>query len=579
VSGRPPIPKLQFRILYREFLFRVVDLELLSPQGDMSRLLGQFATILLLISLWMSVPVLGILNGSGPPLLRVITIWAVEHFLIATTMLVVGIFAVLSWDSLFPDRRDVLVLAPLPIQARTLFLSKVTAVATVLSLTVLLLNAFTGISAPFGIAANPVPAYAGSGPVIRAIRSLAAYWSTMLAAGTFVFCGVLSLQGAAQLLPRQRFLRVSSFLQIACFGLFLLVYFLQPGFTDLAQLISPRAQRLLPWLPSYWFFALFQTLNGTPAPELLDPLARRAWIGLAAAVCGAAASYAICYFRTLRKIAEEPDILPVSRRQVWLPRFGNGLTNAVVRFSIRTLVRSRQHRVIFAFYLGISFGFLMFLIKAPVLQRQLSAADPWHQVNAPLLVASILTMCSAVMGIRVVFSMPLDLPANWTFRIAPIRGGADCLSAARRSLFVLGVIPVSVAAAAVLLWLWPWRPALAHLAILGLLGTELAEISLHSFPKIPFTCSYLPGKSYAHMAILGYLGLLFLITKGADLERAALVDNPADVAAIVATFGIAAALARWRTSALAASPDSALQFQELPQPAIFALKVHPDGPP
>jgi len=33
--------------------------------------------------------------------------------------------------------------------------------------------------------------------------------SLLFAAGTFVFCGVLSLQGAAQLLPRQRFLRSS----------------------------------------------------------------------------------------------------------------------------------------------------------------------------------------------------------------------------------------------------------------------------------------------------------------------------------------------------------------------------------
>ena len=42
--------KLQFRVLYREFLFRMVDLELLSPQGDRSKLLGQFAALLVFIS-------------------------------------------------------------------------------------------------------------------------------------------------------------------------------------------------------------------------------------------------------------------------------------------------------------------------------------------------------------------------------------------------------------------------------------------------------------------------------------------------------------------------------------------------
>ena len=29
--------------------------------------------------------------------------WTMEHFLIATTMLAVGLFAVLSWESTFPD--------------------------------------------------------------------------------------------------------------------------------------------------------------------------------------------------------------------------------------------------------------------------------------------------------------------------------------------------------------------------------------------------------------------------------------------------------------------------------------------
>ena len=30
--------KIQFRVLYREFLFRLVDLELLSARGDISKL-------------------------------------------------------------------------------------------------------------------------------------------------------------------------------------------------------------------------------------------------------------------------------------------------------------------------------------------------------------------------------------------------------------------------------------------------------------------------------------------------------------------------------------------------------------
>ena len=202
--------KLQFRVLYREFLFRMVDLELLSPQGDMSKLLGQFAALLVFIS---SVQGLGALLFDGrrmsPPALMMF-FWRQEHSLIATTMLVVGLFAVLSWDSTVPDRRDVLVLAPLPIRARTLFLAKVAALATALSLTVVALNVFTGLVWPCRL----VPANGGLLDLVLSLalyRSLAAYWITMLSAGAFIFCSVLGVQGLAGLLHRRRFLRTSAF--------------------------------------------------------------------------------------------------------------------------------------------------------------------------------------------------------------------------------------------------------------------------------------------------------------------------------------------------------------------------------
>ena len=94
---------------------------------------------------------------------------------------------------------------------------------------------------------------------------------------------MLTIQGLGQLLPRQIFLRFSSFFQMAFFVLLLTVYFLQPGFTDLETLTDN--QDILRWLPSYWFFGVFQQLSGPIRPELAF-LPRRAWIGLAVAVSG-----------------------------------------------------------------------------------------------------------------------------------------------------------------------------------------------------------------------------------------------------------------------------------------------------
>jgi hypothetical protein len=142
----------------------------------------------------------------------------------------------------------------------------------------------------------------------------------MLGGGVFVFCSMLSVQGLAQLLPRQAFLRISAALQMIFFGLLLTVYFLQPGFSTLDSLAAN--QNMLYWLPSYWFLGLFESLNGTAMPTQLGFLARRAFIALGLALLGAALAYLICYFRTLRKIAEQPDILPGRAGLHWLPKFG-----------------------------------------------------------------------------------------------------------------------------------------------------------------------------------------------------------------------------------------------------------------
>ncbi len=58
--------RLQFRVLYREFLFRMVDLELLSAEarGDMSKLFGQFASLLIFVSLGLTI--IGV--GAGRPM-------------------------------------------------------------------------------------------------------------------------------------------------------------------------------------------------------------------------------------------------------------------------------------------------------------------------------------------------------------------------------------------------------------------------------------------------------------------------------------------------------------------------------
>jgi hypothetical protein len=95
----PNLARTQFRVLYREFLFRMVDLELLSSRADMNQLLGQCAAMIAALS---STLALGAFRYSTSRLTgqeRLIGVWTIERFRIAITMLLVGLVAVLCWDS------------------------------------------------------------------------------------------------------------------------------------------------------------------------------------------------------------------------------------------------------------------------------------------------------------------------------------------------------------------------------------------------------------------------------------------------------------------------------------------------
>jgi hypothetical protein len=87
----------------------------------------------------------------------------------------------------------------------------------------------------------------------------------------------------------------------------------------------------------------------------------------------------------------------------------------------------------------IGFALTIYLLRAPAMQAPVpgvGASEPWRQANTPLLAASIVMMALAVVGTRVVFALPLELRANWIFRITGVAPGPETLAAGRRSLLL-----------------------------------------------------------------------------------------------------------------------------------------------
>lgn len=568
--------KLQFRVLHREFLFRLIDRDVLSAsaQGDASKLLGRLAAILVLLSIPFALSLIGIGDSRLPQQAKLISAWGAEHALIATTMLIVGLFSVLSWDSAFPNRRDALVLGALPLPSSTIFLAKIAALAAALGSTVIVFNAASGLLLPAVLApreATPLDLLMSP----QFYRTFAAYWMTMFAAGAFVLGCVLILQGLAAQLPRRLFLRVSAGLQLIAFCVFLAGYFLEPALASQKALAGQENRHILLWLPSYWFLALFQQLNGSvdgSAHSVLIMLAGRAWICLGAVGVATSAIFFWSYFRTLRKIIEQPDIVSTTRSSSWLPRFGSSINTVIAQFSIRTLLRSRQHRMLFSFYLGIGFAIVILFLKTPDARRLSGASGSWHQVSVPLLASSFVIMCACILASRIVFAIPLELRANWIFRATQVRPAKDYMASSHRAAYVLALAPVWCTSAILFVSLWPWRPALGHMAILVLLGVIIAEVWLCGFYKIPFTCSYLPGKSNLHITFLLCIMLgLNAIFWSARFEHRALSD-PLKYLGIMAVLSTAA-MAAWLRRARATANTREIQFEEEIPPAITILGI------
>jgi hypothetical protein len=427
-----------------------------------------------------------------------------------------------------------------------------------LSLSVLSLNIFSGLVWPFHFASTNGGGFPG------VIRSLIAYWTTMLLVGVFTFCCVLGLQGVvSQLLPRRQFLRLSAFIQVAAFFLFVGVYILEPSLEDPIALAAAGNHRLLACLPSYWFLGLFQQLNGSMIPPFA-PLVRWAWMGLGVAVFAGTASVFMVYFRTMGKIVEQPDIVAGVHRIKWSPRFGTLLQTSIALFSVRTMLRSRQHRVLLSFYLGTGLALALAYVEA-ALHGFLHGARG-DAIDPSFLTASLWVICFAVLGVRFVITMPHALRANWIFRMTEIRSVPVYLSAVRRSVLVLAVAPVWLLLAILFLARWPTWTVVGHLVVLGLVGMIVTDLCLYGFYKLPFTCSYLPGGSKVRFIFWGFLLLLF----PPSAVRVEELDRPFGCVAVIALLISAAAFVRWRTAVSVRSAEE-LIFEEAYPPELFSL--------
>ena len=582
----------QFRVLFRTFLRQLFHSDLVPDTVDLRQSAIVMAAVLTVPpSLYAVASALSYGSWMGDLQLAM---RAVPHklYFIGYSMAAVGLVTVLAWDALFPDRRDAMVLGGLPVRPRTVALSKLAA-----------LVAFVGgfavvVNAP----ATVVFSFVAGGylPIEAFLRYPAAHLAATVSAGLLVFLALVAVQaGLALACPRRLHQRLTMLAQLL-FVIVLIEWFaFAPGLlysfagidaavTDEQLIAAGGPYRFIgltasgagTWLPPVWFLGLYEVVWGFD-PDVYRRLAGTAVTAFAAALSIAAVGYGIGFRRMLKRTLETPP--DTSGRARALPRAAARLAaaafarhpvaRAVAAFAAASTVRSRRHRLIIAAYVGLGLAFVIGSFLSPFTGIAEDAlAEPLSAPSARLLSIPFILSFFVLAALRFMFAVPTEIRANWVFRITEIDDRGAYLSGARTALWTLGVAPVALVTTPIYLVLWGPGLALAHTAFWILMAGALTELLLCRFHKVPFTCSYVPGK--AKLKLLWPLYALALTAYASWTARLELwlLGRPLwwGIACGTLLTGLIAVIA-WRRRARASA--SHLQYEEAVDPAVQVLGV------
>jgi hypothetical protein len=310
-------------------------------------------------------------------------------------------------------------------------------------------------------------------------------------------------------------------------------------------------------------------------------LARLSLAGVTCSAATAVLAYLWSYRRHRIRLLESPAPDAGKRRfraGAWPDRLSpQPRSLAVFSFIAKSLARSRQHRLILtAFATGalamISEGFAGLVLKGGFSHNSLSLQKPAFQqaVIATPLALSLFTLA----GLRYLFRLPVELRANWVFRIHEPGHATELLAGVERFLLYCGVIPLALLALPVECWLLGTARGPAASALCLLASLALMEVLLFTFERIPFTSSYLPGQEPLIVPAMRYAIVAGLYVGGLSALVRATLESAAAAGAFTLLLG--ALWWRMRRARLGWRQIDRLEFEEVPEPAVQRLSIDRD---
>lgn len=465
---------------------------------------------------------------------------------------VTAVLTLHQWQSLFPNRRDCLALAGLPISARDIFLAKSGALMILFTGYVLAMNLPSAIlftSAMSGAwQENP-----------STLVLIAATFVTMVAACCFAFSILVALQGLLlNLLPAHMFDTVSLWIQGVLF------------ISTLGALPLAGRQPHAEWWPGTWFLRLWESI------VLDDPKrARTALLSIAIPALLAMGAYLVGYRRHQRILFETSSRRHSISKSDRFAKLGSRLLEASIRrpqeqaafaFIWKTLVRSRGHRLLLLAWAGLAAGWIVNgILGMPTPSLRDEGIYGMIVTVSPLALALL-----AVIALRHLFSLPVTHDAKWIFEIEEHDGASAWLSAVGRFVICCGIAPVCLAGLPACVAVLGWQRALIVTTLVFLTAALWFETLFRKWRKLPFTCSYLPPRRPFAITLLRY-GLSSLPLAG---FASLILYCSLEPAALASLFTLLLwSVRRMRRKRLAAWSDCHILYQELEEPEVSPLEL------
>jgi hypothetical protein len=409
------------------------------------------------------------------------------------------------------------------------------------------------------------------------LRFAAVHAVGVVVASVFSFFSVFSVLGLGMaVLPSRAFRKISPYVRalvVIYLVTLLCTSFALPDFLRKLPGSPPQWTWLL---PSCWFLGLCQSLRGHADPSL-SALARLALPGFAAVIVISFCVYAAGYQRHFIRIAETTEggtserSSKKSALSLWFDRWAlrTPFQKGCFHFVWKTLFRSESHRLVLA---GI--GGLGMVLASQALLSAFENGDPAGKamVSADGLSIPLVLTFFIIVGLRLVFEIPVELRSNWIFRLMLNAERHECEPLARQVLLV-SVLPwVLLISFPIYAYFGGWVIGCLHTLVVVAWSLLLTNAVLIRFRKLPFTCSFPLFQQHSIVTLLGCVFGFFLFAAVTPQMESWAFLEPLRTIVFIPLAAVAWYVPRHiRQNAM--DVERALIFEEAPTRAVEVLQL------